>query len=156
MAVTVCAICLEPLTTGGALTPVHAACLGCWHPAEVQEIDRIEATQEGGQIVAVKAELRCTECLATTVVRSTPRPVHAACLGVDADLLAACKAANSVMSWMLNARLQSVHRNPNKLFATVAAIRAAIAKAERLHTTITDDHTGRDAQNPTTGDDAHA
>lgn len=103
MSTTVCAICLKPLTTGGALTPVHAACLG-----------------------------------------------------VDADLLAACKAANSVMSWMLNARLQSVHRNPNKLFATVAAIRAAIAKAERLHTTITDDHTGRDAQNPTTGDDAHA
>jgi len=28
MSVTVCAICLEPLTTGGAVTPVHAACLG--------------------------------------------------------------------------------------------------------------------------------
>jgi hypothetical protein len=100
MTVTVCAICLEPLTTGGALTPVHAACMG-----------------------------------------------------VDADLLAALKMARAVIRDWHDRDLPDAMLFPSWHAYTqsreMRIIDAAIAKAER---TITDEPTGTDAPNQQ-GDD---
>jgi hypothetical protein len=106
MSVTVCAICLEPLTTGGAVTPVHAACLG-----------------------------------------------------VDADLLALAHAvvAHDAVVW----HPEQKRRAMTLYVPMVAKARAAIARAERATTsrgtarrgelTITDEPTGTLA--PNQGDD---
>jgi hypothetical protein len=93
MSVTVCAICLEPLTTGGALTPVHAACLG-----------------------------------------------------VDADLLALARA---VVAFDAARILVDERRLYLDLLKKARPILERAARAE--HTTITDEPTGTDA--PTQGDD---
>jgi hypothetical protein len=60
MTVAVCAICLEPLTTGGAVTPVHAACLACQHPAAKQRVLEVAHRWDHGKPMPVVVECVCT------------------------------------------------------------------------------------------------
>ena len=91
----------------------------------------------------------CLEPLTTSAVT----PVHAACLGVDADLLDLARAAvaynAAIQRHAATGKPWSLFNHDELYYGWLTKARAIIERAER--TTITDEPNGTDA--PTQGDD---